>query len=154
MHIVHCAKYCLFLTKGAALLADITKKIPIYVHFVEKLQIFDLRALGGSFCRKFGWGAFYTFLWPGPFARECNMWSTLSGTSSGDKFHFSALPSRQTGWVSLLPWALSHHVQGQASEQSKHPGCCCNNHYLSVKPLLIQCRFLTIVNTMPIFFGG
>ena len=79
------------------------------------------------------------------------MWSTLSGTSSGDKFHFSALP-RQTGWVSLLPWALSHHVQGQASEQSKHPGCCCNNHYLSVKPLLIPCRFLTIVNTMSIPF--
>ena len=29
-------------------LADITKKVPIYVHFVEKLQTFDLRALGGS----------------------------------------------------------------------------------------------------------
>ena len=43
-------------------LADITKKVPIYVHFVEKLQTFDLRALGGSFCRKFGWGAVYTFL--------------------------------------------------------------------------------------------
>ena len=36
-------------------LADITKKVPIYVHFVEKLQTFDLRALGGSFCRKFIW---------------------------------------------------------------------------------------------------
>ena len=58
----HYAKYCLFLTKGAALLADITKKVPIYVHFVKKLQTFDLRALGGSFCRKFGWGAVYTFL--------------------------------------------------------------------------------------------
>ena len=43
-------------------LADITKKVPIYVHFVEKLQTFDLRALGGSFNRKFGWGAVYTFL--------------------------------------------------------------------------------------------
>ena len=43
-------------------LADITKKVPIYVHFVEKLQTFDLRALGGSFCRKFGWGAVYTFI--------------------------------------------------------------------------------------------
>ena len=58
----YCAKYCLFLTKGAALLADITKKVPIYVHFVEKLQTFDLRALGGSFCRKFGRGAVHTFL--------------------------------------------------------------------------------------------
>ena len=43
-------------------LADITKKVPIYVHFVKKLQTFDLRALGGSFCRKFEWGAVYTFL--------------------------------------------------------------------------------------------
>ena len=42
--------------------ADITQKVPIYVHFVEKLQTFDLRALGGSFCRKFGLGAVYTFL--------------------------------------------------------------------------------------------
>ena len=46
-------------------LADITKKVPIYVHFVIKLQTFELRALGGSFCRKFGWGAVCTFLWPG-----------------------------------------------------------------------------------------
>ena len=58
----HCAKYCLFLTKGAALLADITKIVPIYVHFDEKLQTFDLRALGGSFCQKFLWGGGYTFL--------------------------------------------------------------------------------------------
>ena len=43
-------------------LADITKIVPIYVHFVKKLQTFDLRALGGSFCRKFEWGAVYTFL--------------------------------------------------------------------------------------------
>ena len=42
-------------------LADITKKVPIYVHFVEKLQTFDLRAFGGSFCRKFGWGQFILF---------------------------------------------------------------------------------------------
>ena len=40
-------------------LADITKKVPIYVHFVKKLQTFYLRALGDSF---FGWGAVYTFL--------------------------------------------------------------------------------------------
>ena len=53
-------------------LADITKKVPIYVHFVEKLQTFDLRALGGSFCRKFGWGAVYTFLWPGEEFTEGN----------------------------------------------------------------------------------
>ena len=46
-------------------LADITKKVPIYVHFVEKLQSFDLRALGGSFCRKIRSGEVYTFLWPG-----------------------------------------------------------------------------------------
>ena len=33
-------------------MADITKKVPIYVHFVEKLQTFDLRALGGSFAER------------------------------------------------------------------------------------------------------
>ena len=43
-------------------LADITKKVPIFVHFVEKLQTFDLRALGGSFSQKFRWGAVYAFL--------------------------------------------------------------------------------------------
>ena len=43
-------------------LADITKKVPIYVHFVEKLQTFDLRALGGSFFSKIWMGAVYTFL--------------------------------------------------------------------------------------------
>ena len=35
--------------------------------FVEKLQTFDLHALGGRFCRKFEWGAVYTFLWLGFF---------------------------------------------------------------------------------------
>ena len=63
-------------------LADITKKVPIYVHFVEKLQTFDLRALGGSFCRKFGWGAVYTFLWPGFGGREMEM-SDLGETRPG-----------------------------------------------------------------------
>ena len=68
----HFAKYCLFLTKGAALaerrlttgtlLEQTNRQTVNYVHFVEKLQTFDLRALGGSLCRKFGWGAVYTFL--------------------------------------------------------------------------------------------
>ena len=40
--------------------------------FVKKLQTFDLRALGGSFCWKFGWGAVYTFLWPGTFLIKKN----------------------------------------------------------------------------------
>ena len=55
----HYAKYCLILTNGAALAE---RRLTIYVHFVKKLQTFDLRALGGSFCRKFEWGAVYTFL--------------------------------------------------------------------------------------------
>ena len=42
-------------------MANITKKVTIYVYFAEKLQTFDLRALGGSFCRKFGWGQFILF---------------------------------------------------------------------------------------------
>ena len=42
-------------------LADITKKVPIYIHFVEKLQTFDLRALGGSFCQNFDGGQFILF---------------------------------------------------------------------------------------------
>ena len=37
-------------------LADITKKVPIYVHFVKKLQTFDLRALGGQFLSKIWMG--------------------------------------------------------------------------------------------------
>ena len=40
-------------------LADITKKVPIYVHFVEKLQTFDLRALWGSFCQIWMGGSLY-----------------------------------------------------------------------------------------------
>ena len=43
-------------------LADITqKKVPIYVHFVKKLQTFDLRALGGSFVENMDGGQFILF---------------------------------------------------------------------------------------------
>ena len=56
------ASFLATMLNTASFLANITKKVPIYVHFVEKLQTFDLRALAGSFCRKFGWGAVYTFL--------------------------------------------------------------------------------------------
>ena len=60
--LLNTASFLATMLNTASFLADITKKVPIYVHFVEKLQTFDLRALGGSFCRKFGWGAVYTFL--------------------------------------------------------------------------------------------
>ena len=42
-------------------LADITKKVPIYVHFVEKLQTFDLRALGAVFVENLDGGQFILF---------------------------------------------------------------------------------------------
>ena len=51
-----------FELRGQLFWLILPKKVPIYVHFVKKLQTFDLRALGGSFCRKFEWGAVYTFL--------------------------------------------------------------------------------------------
>ena len=42
-------------------MADITKKVPIYVHFVEKLKTFDLRAVGGSFVENFDVGQVILF---------------------------------------------------------------------------------------------
>ena len=42
-------------------LADITKKVPIYIHFVEKLQTFDLRALGAVFVENLDGGQFILF---------------------------------------------------------------------------------------------
>ena len=38
-------------------LADIAKKVPIYIRFVKKLQSFDLRALGGSFVENLDGGS-------------------------------------------------------------------------------------------------
>ena len=66
-------------------LADITNKVPIYVHFVEKLQTFDLRALGGSFCRKLGWGHFILF-----YDRDLlplTIHGVLAGVLVGDQFY-------------------------------------------------------------------
>ena len=42
-------------------MADITKKVPIYVHFVEKLQTFDLRTLGPVFVEKSDGGQLILF---------------------------------------------------------------------------------------------